>query len=175
MLTSAHECRAGFCGPSSATASPRKHRFFAPGADLLHIRASAGWLQRPGSARISIVGSSAIRHLENFAVVMNLHELATVGRRPTGRRERRWLKRFAESPEDRRNGSRLGNEGDQPDVAAAVRALKGKLLPDPGPGLGPGDSRGLVAAGLAWGMNRMRLQYGCHTVAEVPLTALQWI
>jgi hypothetical protein len=42
----------------------------------------------------------------------------------------------------------LRDEGDQPDVAAARRALERKLLPHPGQQFRPGNPRGVVRAGL---------------------------
>jgi len=45
----------------------------------------------------------------------------------------------------------LGDERDQPDVAAARRAQEGKLLPHPRYQLGPGNPGGVVRAGLCMG------------------------
>ena len=81
---------------------------------------------------MSIAGSSSIRRLEDVAIVMDLHELAPVGRRATGRRDGRWLEQFAQMREDFPDRPRLRDERDQPDVAATVRALERKLLPHPG-------------------------------------------
>jgi hypothetical protein len=58
------------------------------------------------------------------------------------------LIQMRENPPDR---PRLGDERDEPDVAAAVRALEWKLLPHPCHQFGPGDPRGVVSAGLGGG------------------------
>jgi hypothetical protein len=55
--------------------------------------------------------------LENVPVVVDLHELAPVSGRPASRRHRRRFERFAEVGEDLPDRARLGDEGDQPDVA----------------------------------------------------------
>ncbi|MFM8706107.1 MAG: hypothetical protein ACKOHG_20070, partial [Planctomycetia bacterium] len=44
-------------------------------------------------------------------------------------RHRWWLERFAEVCQDLSDRARLGDERNQPDVAAAPRALERKLLP----------------------------------------------
>jgi hypothetical protein len=80
---------------------------------------------------------------------MGLHELAPVGGRAPGRRDGRWLKRFAEVCEGLTSRGRshpgllplanlrfevsrlLPAVFSEPDVAAAVRALERKLLPHP--------------------------------------------
>ena len=95
------------------------------------------------------------RHLNRFAVVMGLHELAPVGRRATSGRDGRWLQRFAEVREGLTSRGRshpgllplanlrfevsrlLPAVSSEPDVAAAVRALKRKLHPQPRHQLGP--------------------------------------
>jgi hypothetical protein len=88
---------------------------------------------------MSIAGSSSIRRLNDVAIVMDLHELAPVGGRATSGRHRWRLERFAKMREDFPNRPRLRDECDQPDVAATVRALERKLLPDPRHQLGPGN------------------------------------
>ena len=87
------------------------------------------------------------RHLNRFAIVMDLHELAPVDRRATGGRDGRGLKRLAEVCEGltlrvrshpglrplanlRFEVSRLlPAVSSQLDVAAAVRALERKTNP----------------------------------------------
>ena len=88
---------------------------------------------------MSITGSLSIRRLKDCPVVMDLHELSPVDRRATGGRDGRWFERFAKMCEDFPDRPRLRDERDQPDVAAAVRALERKLLPDPRHQLGPGN------------------------------------
>ena len=80
---------------------------------------------------MSITGSSSIRRLKDCPVVMDLHELSPVNRRATGGREGRWLERFAEVCQDLPDQPWIGDERDQPDVAAAGGARKWKLLPHP--------------------------------------------
>jgi len=77
--------------------------------------------------------------LKDVAIVMDLHEFAPVGGRATSGRHRWRLERFAKMREDFPDRPRLRDERDQPDVAAAVRAQKRKLLPHPRHELGPGD------------------------------------
>ena len=69
------------------------------------------------------------RHLNRFAVVMSLDKFVPLGRRAPGGCNRWWLERFAQMREDFPDRPRLRHERDQPDVAAAVRALERKLLP----------------------------------------------
>jgi hypothetical protein len=58
----------------------RNLRFFAPGADILRIRASVGSLQRP-SQRVDVDHRQFIgRCLNDCPVVIGLHELVLVGR-----------------------------------------------------------------------------------------------
>ena len=64
------------------------------------------------------------RHLNRFAIVMGLHELAPVDRRATGGRHRRRFEQFAKMREDFPDRARIGDEGDEPDVAAAGGARK---------------------------------------------------
>ena len=84
-------------------------------------------------------GQFVRRHLNRFAVVMRLDEFAPVGRRATSGRHRRWFERFAEMCQDLPDRSGLGDERDEPDVAAAPRALERKLLPHPGHEFRPGN------------------------------------
>ena len=97
---------------------------------------------------MSITGSSSIRRLKDCPVVVGLDNLAPVGRRATGGREGRWFEWFAEVCQDLPDRPRIGDECDQPDVAAAGGARKWKVLPHPRHELGPGDPRGVVRAGL---------------------------
>jgi hypothetical protein len=59
-----------------------------------------------------------------------LHEVGPVGGRATSGRDGRRLEWSAEVCENLLDGPRFGDERDQPDVAAAVRALERKLLPN---------------------------------------------
>jgi hypothetical protein len=95
-----------------------------------------------------ITGSSSIRRLKDCPVVMDLHELSPVDRRAKGRQDWRRLERFAEVCQDLPDRPRIGDECDQPDVAAAVRALKWKLLPHPRHQFRPRNPRRVVRAGL---------------------------
>jgi hypothetical protein len=61
------------------------------------------------------------RGLKDVAIVMRLDELTPVGGRSPGRRDGRWLERLAEVCENLPYRARLGDERNQPDVAAAVR------------------------------------------------------
>jgi len=79
---------------------------------------------------------------------MRLDEFAPVGGRATGRRDGRRLQRFAEMCQDLPDRPRLRDEGNEPDVAAAPRALERKLLSHPGHEFRPGNPRGVVRAGL---------------------------
>ena len=69
--------------------------------------------------------------MKDVAIVMDLHELAPVGGRATSGRHRRRFERFAKMRKDFPDRPRLRDERDQPDVAAAVRALERKPLPHP--------------------------------------------
>ena len=80
---------------------------------------------------MSIEGSSSICRLEDVAIVMGLHELAPVGRWATSGRDGRRLERFAKMGQYLADRPWFRDERDQPDVAAAVRALERKL-PHPG-------------------------------------------
>ena len=79
---------------------------------------------------------------------MDLHEFAPVSGRATSGRHRRRFERFAEVCQDLPDLSRVGDEGDEPDVTATRWARKRKLLPHPGHQFRPGNSRGVVRAGL---------------------------
>ena len=88
---------------------------------------------------MSIAGSPSIRRLKDVALVVDLDELAPVGGRATSGRDGRRLEWFAEVCENLLDRPRFRDERDQPDVTAAVRALKRKLLPHPGHEFRPGD------------------------------------
>ena len=88
-------------------------------------------------------GQLVRRGLEDVAVVMGLHDLAAVGGRAPGRRDGRWLKRFAQMREDLPDRPRLRDKGNQPDVAAAGWAFERKLLPHPRLGVSPRQSDAL--------------------------------
>jgi len=84
------------------------------------------------------------RGLKDRPVVVRLDELAPVGRWAASRRERRRLERLSQMCEDLPDRPRLGDEGNQSDVAAAVRARQGKILPHPRHELRPGNARGVM-------------------------------
>ena len=94
-----------------------------------HRRLAAGTAQ---SLLMSISSSSSIRRLKDCPVVVDLYEFAPVGGRPAGGRDGRRFERFAEVREDLADRPWLRDERDQPDVAATVWALEGKLLTHPG-------------------------------------------
>jgi hypothetical protein len=97
------------------------------------------------------------RHLDRFAVVMGLHELAPVDGRATSGRDGRRLEWFAEVREGLTSRGRshpgllplanlrfevsrlLPAVSSEPNVAATVRALERKLLPHPGHEFRPRD------------------------------------
>jgi hypothetical protein len=87
------------------------------------------------------------RRLKDVAVCVDLHELAPVGGRAAGGRDWRRSERFAQVSEDLPDRPRLGDEGDQPDVAAARQALEGKLLSHPHHQFRPCNPGGGVRAG----------------------------
>ena len=97
---------------------------------------------------MSIAGSPSIRRLKDVALVVDLDELAPVGGRATSGRDGRRLEWFAEVCENLLDRPRFRDERDQPDVTAAVRALKRKLLPHPRHELGPRNPRRVVRAWL---------------------------
>jgi hypothetical protein len=88
------------------------------------------------------------RRLKDVQVIVDLHELAPVGGRTAGGRDRRRFERFAQVGEDLPDRPRLRDEGDQPDVAAAGWALERKLLIHPGYQFRPRDPRCVVRPGL---------------------------
>ena len=96
---------------------------------------------------------------------MRLDEFALVCGRAPGRRDW-WLERFAEVCQDLPDRARLRNERDQPNVAAAVRALERKLLPHPGQEFRPGNPGGVVRAGLL-----MRVTAASRGVTVAPMPA----
>jgi len=97
---------------------------------------------------MSIAGRSSGEAWKTARSKVDLHELAPVSGRAAGGRDWRWLERFAQMREDLPDRPRFGDEGDEPDVTAARRARKRKLLPHPSHQLGPGNPRGVVGAGL---------------------------
>jgi len=86
--------------------------------------------------------------LKDVAVVVDLDELAPVGGRAARGRHRWRFERFAQVDQDLPDRPRFGDEGDQPGVAATVRALERKLLPHPGQEFRPRNPGGVVRAGL---------------------------
>jgi len=120
------------------------------------------------------------RRLNRVAFVMVLHEFAPVGGWAAGRRAGRTLERFAEMRKNLPDRPWLGDERDQPDVAAAVWALKRKLLPHPRHQFCPCNPRRIVGAGL-WGrvirvaaasrgapVARMPARRGIAMLADIP-------
>jgi len=97
---------------------------------------------------MSIAGSSSGEAWKISQPKVHLHELAPLGGRATSGRHRRRLERFAKSLEDFPDRPRLGDERDQPDVAATRWALQRKLLTQPRHQLGPRNPGGVVRAGL---------------------------
>ncbi len=97
---------------------------------------------------MSISSSSSIRRLKDCPVVVDLYEFAPVGGRPAGGRDGRRFERFAEVREDLADRPWLRDERDQPDIAATVWALEGKLLTHPGQQFRPCNPRGVVGAWL---------------------------
>ncbi len=96
---------------------------------------------RPPSERVDVDhGQLVWRGLEDISTVMRLDEIEPVDRRPAGGRERGRFERLADRLENLPDGRRVGDEGDEADVAAAGRALEWKLLADAGEELGPCDS-----------------------------------
>ena len=63
------------------------------------------------------------RFLKDVALVMDLHVFAPVGGRLANWRDWRRCERFTEVGENRPDRPRLGDERDEPDVAAASRGL----------------------------------------------------
>ena len=75
---------------------------------------------------------------------MHLHELVPAGGRASGRGQRRRLERFTEMEQDLPDRRRVGDEGDEADVAAAGGAREREGFGDSRDKLGPCDSRGVV-------------------------------
>ena len=67
--------------------------------------------------------------MKDVAVVMHLHEFAPVGRRAASRRKRRRLERLAKMHENLADGPWLGDEGDEPNVAAAGKGTEVETPP----------------------------------------------
>ena len=108
------------------------------------------------------------RRLKDIAIVMHLDKFVPVGGWASSGRDRRRFERFAEMCQDLPNRPRLCDERDQPDVAAASRALERKLLPHPRHELGPGDPGGVVRAGLL-----MRVTTASSVATFVPMPAVR--
>jgi hypothetical protein len=64
------------------------------------------------------------RGLKDVAVVMDLHDLAPVGGRASSGRDGRRLEWFAEVCENLPDRPQFRDEGNEPDVTTAVRALQ---------------------------------------------------
>ena len=127
------------------------------------------------------------RRLKDIAIVMDLHELTTVGGRAPGRRDGRRLERLAEVCQGLTSRGRshpgllplanlrfevsrlLPAVSSAPDVAAAGGARKWKLLPHPRHQLGPGNPRRVVRAGL---LIRIRVTAAPRRATVVPTPAV---
>ena len=120
----------------------------SPSVDPASGRLMRGGL-RPWSERVNVDHGQVVgRCLDDVAVIVHLHELAEVGRRSAGGRERGRFERLAEMREDFSNWPGVGDECDEADVAAAVGALDWKLLVDACEKFGPRDAGGVVGTGL---------------------------
>ena len=126
------------------------------------------------------------RGLKDVAIVMDLHELAPGGGRATSGRDGRWLEWFAEVCENltSRGRSHLGllplanlrfDVGrllpavcSEPNVTAAVRALKRKLLPHPRHEFRPRNPRRVVRAWVLRRVIRGAAAFRGVTVAPMP-------
>ena len=143
----AGEAGAAFSGTRSVApgtaALPLEWHFSAVGAEALRVRPPGALVLprvRHRSEAVNVDNGQLVgRHLNRFAVVMGLHELAPVGGRAPGRRDGWWLQRLAEVCQNLPDGPRLRDERNQPDVAATRWTLKRKLLTHPGHELGPSN------------------------------------
>ena len=104
--------------------------------------------------------------LKDVAVVVNLDELGPVGGRASRRSKQRRLRGFAKMGQDLPDRSWLRDERDEPDIAAAVRALKWKLLRHPRHEPGPRNPGGVVRTGLV-----MRIAAASRGVTAAPMPA----
>ena len=77
------------------------------------------------------------RRLNHVAIVMHLDQFAPVGRWAASGRKRGRLERLAKMCENLTDGLWIGDEGDEPNITAAVRALEWKLLATAEPRLKP--------------------------------------
>jgi hypothetical protein len=159
--------------------SPAESRFSRLGADRLSGRPSGAWMPR-GRHRSEAVdvdtGQLVYPSLKDIAVVMRLNKFAPVGGRAPSGRHRCRLEWFAEVCENLPDRSRLGDERNQPDVAAAVRALERKLLPHPGQEFRPGFSGRCRATG-AFDSRRSSLPWRDrrpHARRHRPRVACRW-
>ena len=139
-------CRAPQPPPSVREAGcfrPRR----SPALDPASRRLKRGGL-RPPSERVDVDhGELVWRGLDDISIVMRLDEIGPRRGRPAGGCERGRFEWLADRLENLPDGRRVGDEGDEADVAAAGRALQWKLLADAGEEFGPGNSRGVVGAG----------------------------
>ena len=118
--------------------------------------------------RISITGSKVYPSLEDVAFVVNLYELVPAAGRATSRRHGRRFERFAKMGQDLPNRPWLRDERDEPNVTAAVRALKRKLLPHPRHEFRPRNPRRVVPAWLLRRVIRVAAAFRGVTVAPMP-------
>jgi hypothetical protein len=86
------------------------------------------------------------RRLQDVAIVVHLPGLGPVGGRAAGRRERRRFEGFTQVREDLPDRPRVPEARDQPEVAAAPRALPWKLLAELRYEFRPRDPRGVMGS-----------------------------
>lgn len=88
---------------------------------------------RPWSERVDVDHWLIVwRCLNDITIVMHLDELGLRRGWPAGGRERRRFEGLAEMREDLPDRTRLGDEGDEADVAGACGALERAVLADAG-------------------------------------------
>ena len=98
---------------------------------------------RPPSERVDVdYGELVGGRLDDISIVMRLDEIGPIDRRSSGGRERGRFEGLADRLEDLPDRCRVGDEGDESDVARG--ALQWKLLADAGEEFGPGNSGGVV-------------------------------
>ena len=69
--------------------------------------------------------------LLELSTMMKLHQLTPVDRRPPGWLYLWWIQWFTQMRQDPPDRSRVGDEADQPDIAATVGTRQRKLLTHP--------------------------------------------
>ena len=89
--------------------------------------------------------------MDRVADVMHLHEFGPTGRRASGRRERGRFEGLAGIREALPDRGRVGDEGDESDVATAGRAREREVFGDLLHELGPSYSGGVVGTACGIG------------------------